>query len=819
MIALGLVLAAAVPPGDTPPPASEIVVTAPGGGDSVAVRDMPVDAHALAGDALVQRHASNLADLLDGALGSVSLSNGSGSPYQNDLAIRGFQATSLLGAPTGLSVWLDGVRLNEPFGAIVNWDLIPLNALRRVEIDPGANPVFGLNTLGGALVLTPKGAADSPGLSLSAQGGSFARAGGQGEAGGTLRGGAFDWFVAGTYDEQDGYRRYTHNRVTQGYGALGWHGAGANAQASVLWADSALNGTQGLPLSMLGMPALAYTRPDSVANAALVVNLKGDARLAASLRLSGNAYYRRSSAHATNSNASLGDACGLAYACSALAPGGTALDLAANNPYGGGTYQGALPLHDYTGAINTALVRSGLAQHTWGGNVLLDWDKTTGPITHDANLGGSVEISRIGYDQNSDLAYLVNYQTVPQPWNFRYASSTGFRGNPQISGVAVTSRNSALDLFVRDMIQLTPRFSLSAALTWEHTRVSLGGTKTTYLDPGGAYAFTGNDGTIRVNPAYLGAQYFDEATGTLATATLPPGAEPGPEIDPLRGSHGYSRINPAIGLVWNTRPNLGFFASYSEAMRAPTAVELACANPATPCALPTGFNGDPALRAVVAHAFEAGARGAIGKAVTWNAAIYRTRVANDIQFITSAAGLGYFANVGETERKGLEAGLTADWRVIQLSLSYGYVAATYRSSFIDARGDTVRPGAQITGIPRSSFKARGSLHPSRSLTLAANLIAVSRQYAHGDEANTGLAVPGYALIGADAEWNPAPRVGLFATITNLAGVHYATYGVWGGNIYNGQTEQFRTPAPGRAVLAGLRYSFGRGARAGDAPGR
>jgi hypothetical protein len=54
--------------------------------------------------------ANNLADLLNSNLGSVNIVNSTGNPFQNDVTYRGFMATSLLGAPVGLSVYLDGVR-------------------------------------------------------------------------------------------------------------------------------------------------------------------------------------------------------------------------------------------------------------------------------------------------------------------------------------------------------------------------------------------------------------------------------------------------------------------------------------------------------------------------------------------------------------------------------------------------------------------------------------------------------------------------------------------------------------------------------------
>ncbi len=815
--ALPGLLAAPVPAqADTEAPA-QIVVTAPLAGDTAVLADSPVNVRVLSGDALNQQGHANLADLLNANLGSISLSNGTGSPYQSDVSYRGFQATSLLGSPTGLSVWIDGVRMNEPFGAIVNWDLIAMNAIGAVTVVPGSNPLFGLNTLGGAIVLTTKNGADNRGLAMSMQAGSFARRGAQAEAGGILAAGSLDWFVAATTDDQDGYRWYTHTRVSQIYAKLRWHGVSSNAELGAIWADSALNGTQGLPLAMLGTPQMAYTWPDTVSNTQLVINLKADTRLAPALRLSGNLYYRRSNSRSTNSNAGLGSNCdGVTYDCSALAPGGTALDLFVHNPFlpatvanaGFAPYDGTLPIRDYTSGVNTTLVLSALAQHTLGGTVLLDRDAPPGPLANHFDLGGSFEVSSIRYAQTTTLAYLVNYQTVAMPRNFLYGSNAGFAGSPLINSVAIASHNSALDVFVRDRITLTPTLGVTAALTYSFTHLSLAGSNSTFLDPGGSYVWTGNDGNTYYNPSYIGASTWNDATGTLATAAVPAGAIAGPEVDPVTGAHSYHRINPSLGLAWNPRVDIGVFANYSEAMRAPTAIELACADPVTPCSLPTGFNGDPALKAVVAHSLEAGARGTLARHLGWNLAVYRTRVDNDIAFIFGPSGLGYFANLGRTRRQGFELGLDADLKPVHLTASYGHVAATYRNSFVDADGNPVTPGSRIAGIPAQSFKLRGTLQPLPALLLGANLIMVSSQYAHGDEANVDVAVPGYTLVNLDVHMTPAARVELFGTVTNLFDVHYATFGVMGSDIYTGQTTQFRTPAAGRALIGGVRYSFG-----------
>jgi outer membrane receptor protein involved in Fe transport len=798
----------------------EILVTATLS-NNATIATTPDNAQVIEGDPLNRQNHANLADLLNANLGSASLSNGTGSPYQSDVSYRGFQATSLLGSPTGLSVYLDGVRMNEPFGSIVNWDLIPMNAIARVEVLPGSNPLFGLNTLGGALVLDTKNGADNGGAAITVQGGSFNRRSVQAEAGGTLAGQSIDWFLAGNYDKQDGYRWYTDTEVKQVNGKLRWHCANANVEIGAIWSGTSLSGTQALPLSMLDNPKQAYTWPDKITNNQVIVNLKGDARLGAAIRLSGNVYYRRSIAHAINSNASNDDGCfDGSRDCTASAVAGTALDLNQNNPFPTGTgkyanflpYGGSLPIRDYTDNINTSLVFSQTHQNVWGGNALIDVDQPLIGLKNDFNLGGSFETARVDYVQNTNLAHLVNYQTVPMPWNFKYSSAAGFQGSPLITKVVVASRSTSFNLFLRDVMNLTDALSLTGSLSYTHTQVSLSGAHSRFLNDDGGFSWTGDDDLRYYNAAYLGSSYWTtsaSSASSLATAAIPSGGIAGPEVVPLAGSHSYHRWNPAIGLTWNPLNEVGLFASYSEAMRAPTAIELACADPSTPCTLPTGFNGDPDLKPVVARTIEIGARGTLLGHISWNAALYRTRLDNDIQFIFDSSGLGYFANVGRTERKGLELGLSASLAKVQLAASYGYVDATYRTSFTDAQGDTVMPGSRITGIPQQSFKLRAVYEPIKAVALGANLILVSSQYAHGDEANLNPAVPGYTQVNLDAHVFPLTRLELFGQVTNVFDQHFATFGVMGANVYTATDEQFRTPAPGRAIMLGVRWSLGR----------
>lgn len=119
--------------------------------------------------------ALNLGDFMNAEMQGVSVNDYSGHPFQMDVNYRGFTASPQVGTPQAVSVFFDGIRVNEPFGDVVNWDLIPLNAIERFDLFPGSNPLFGLNTLGGAFSLRTRSGFSSPGVEASTLAGSFGR--------------------------------------------------------------------------------------------------------------------------------------------------------------------------------------------------------------------------------------------------------------------------------------------------------------------------------------------------------------------------------------------------------------------------------------------------------------------------------------------------------------------------------------------------------------------------------------------------------------------------------------------------------------------
>jgi outer membrane receptor protein involved in Fe transport len=300
----------------------------------------------------------------------------------------------------------------------------------------------------------------------------------------------------------------------------------------------------------------------------------------------------------------------------------------------------------------------------------------------------------------------------------------------------------------------------------------------------------------------------------------------------LDGNHTFSRFNPAVGFNWNPTPYFTAYATYNEGMRSPTAIELACADPAAPCSLPNDFIADPDLKPVISKTFEIGARGRIGSHTQWSAAAYSTTLTDDIQFVSSqgaASTLGYFQNVGKTRRQGFELAGRTQWGPVGVAASYSYVNATYRSTWTESSASnssaddngniTVHSGDRIPGIPANTVKMRVDYNPFARWNIGANLTYRSNIFARGDENNQDVngSVAGYFLIDLDTTYNVTKQLQVYATVKNLLNKRYANFAILGQNFFDGPNhtfnngatvnEQFLGVGAPRGVWVGMRYAW------------
>src|SRR5580704_6009910 len=152
-------------------PQITVIANVPLSGLGLPLNQVPANVQTADSKDLQRQQALGVADYLNSNFSGINVNESAGNPFQLDVNYHGFTASPLLGTPQGLSVYVDGVRLNESFGDTVNWDLIPESAISTVTLVSGSNPVFGLNTLGGALAIQTKSGHDNPGTELEAYGG------------------------------------------------------------------------------------------------------------------------------------------------------------------------------------------------------------------------------------------------------------------------------------------------------------------------------------------------------------------------------------------------------------------------------------------------------------------------------------------------------------------------------------------------------------------------------------------------------------------------------------------------------------------------
>ncbi|MEO8164702.1 MAG: TonB-dependent receptor, partial [Betaproteobacteria bacterium] len=540
-------------------PTVEVVGTTPVVGIGVPVNQVPANVQSTTGADIQRQKTRDLSDYLENNLGSVTLNQGQNNPFQPDVNFRGLTASPLLGTPQGLSVFLDGVRVNEPFGDVVNWDLIPQNAISTVTLIPGSNPVFGLNTLGAALSVNTKSGFQYPGASVGLSGGSWGRVGVEAEYG--THSDKTDLFLAGNFLDEDGWREHSPSRLKTVFGKVGWESEDTDFDLSLMLADNQLEGTQALPRGWLDTRRQAYTWPDRNENQVAFLNLRASHFLSAERLLAGNMYYRRYTNDNFSSN--VNDDC----ENSALNPGLCAGGSGSGEPQ----------------AIND---RSKITTNGYGGSLQLSLLGDLVGRKNNFTIGASADLGRTRYLQTQEEA------------DFTSDRGTLGSGTPTLE-TDVDTTNDYYGLYLTDVYSFTQRWHLTLS---------------------GRYNW---------------------ANVTIKDRT---GLEPA-----LNGDHTFRRFNPAAGLNFTPSPALTTYVSYSEGMRAPTPVELTCADPAAPCRLPNNFLADPPLEKVVARTGEVGARGRWSENAGWSAAVYRTDLNNDIIFISSggAVNAGFFQNAGK----------------------------------------------------------------------------------------------------------------------------------------------------------------------------
>lgn len=757
----------------------EIVVigVTPLPGLDLPASQVPLNTQSAQADDVAQVHGQSLTDLLQQDFQGINVTQSQGNPWQANLYFHGYTLSPLQGSPSGMSIYLDGVRQNEPFAETMNWDAIPDFAIRDVTLIPSSNPLYGLNSLGGALVLSSKSGFSDPGGSFDASGGAWGRI--QADADFGAHDDTFGFYAGAGSDHETGWRDHSSSRVQQAFVRFDWRPDGDTAfTLSYTGAHGKLHGTQTLPVEWADTPKTAFTWPDFAVDNFSQYSLRGSHQFRDGWSLQAGAYLRVSQTRSFDSNTSDYDI---------HDPADGPLGYRPDGPFDPGSvgryyYAGVTPPYDPrdpAATINNVVASNVLGNvrtRGYGGSLqVVDDGNLMGHDNH-FTLGVSLDAGDTRFDQFGQPAFFPTAEALrgdtlgllPFDQDLMTAAATGVR---------------SVGLYFLDVVALTDAVHLTAGGRYDHSRVSVG-----------------------------------DLTGRQ------------PGID---GRNTFHRFNPGVGVTWAITPTLGAYANYDEGMRMPTPIELECADPGAPCALPNDFTGDPPLKPVVAHTLGAGLRGTLaGGQVHWNVSPYTSRADNDILTIfTGGSSRGYFANVPRTVRKGVDAGLGGQLGKLEWQANYSFVDATYGAPFEERSGDNssagddgvilVHKGDRMPGIPRRMFTLAMEYHPTPRWSFGGNLRAYSGQYAVGDENNRDNhgPVPGYAVVDLDLHYRPTRALSLFVEIDNVFDRHYFVSGRLSDNVFDtpdrladstgpGTSTLFVAPGAPRGAFVGLRYDFG-----------
>jgi outer membrane receptor protein involved in Fe transport len=738
--------------------------------------------------------ALDLSDFMNRRLNAVYINEVQNNPFQPDVNYRGYTASPLLGTPQGISVYMDGVRLNQPFGDIVSWDLIPRLAISSMAVMPGSNPLFGLNTLGGALALETKDGVRAPGTRVHAIYGSHTRRAVEFEHGGSQAAGRLHWYVAGNLFDEHGWREDSPSQVGQLFGKVGWRRPRTEASVSAAYADNSLNGNGLQETGFLDREySSVYTKPDTTENRSTFVNASARHSVRETLTLSGTVYYRHIRANTLNGDLNEDSLDQALYQPSAaeraaLAAAGysgfpASGETAENTPFPYWRCLGNVLLRDEPGEKCNGLInRTTTGQHNTGASGQLTWLSRADGAGHHVTAGGGYDYNSAHFLQSSELGYL----------------------NPDRS---VTGTNAFADGVTGGEVDGEP-FDARVDLDGHTRTVSLYATDTFRIRDGIHGTLSG-----RFNRTVV--ENVDAIT-------------PGGGTGSLDGTHTFSRFNPAAGVTIALPRRVNAYVGYSEGSRAATSIELGCADPESPCKLPNAMAGDPPLDQVVTRTFEAGLRGA--QRVRWNAGYFRAGNRDDILFVMSEqTGFGYFRNFGRTRRQGLELGADTDLGRVTLGVDYTFLDATFQSPETlngesNSSNDTgsglegtidIEPGARMPLIPRHVFKAFGELTIRSNLFVELGLVSASRSYARGNENNAhqsdGVyyfgdgATPGYAVVNLGARYQLTPRIGVLLQVNNLFDSEYATASQLGVNGFTNANTFIARPFPSTGGEFPLRH--------------
>jgi iron complex outermembrane receptor protein len=735
----------------------KVIAVAPEQGANLPQMLVPYNVQNATSEQFEKAQVLDATDYLNRRAAGITINSTQGNPLQPDVQFRGFTASPLLGGSEGVSVYVDGVRVNEVFGDTINWDLIPEEAMANMSLLAGANPVFGLNTLGGAILIQTKNGFSDPGTRAEIYGGSFGRSETTAESGGNN--GHWGYYFLANHFEEDGWRDLSNSNASSFLSTLNWRGDAANFDLHLAHAQTKLTGNGAQSAQVLALaPRSVFTAPDRTQNFYSAISGQGTYEFNADTLLTATLFVRQVNTRSYNGDLANFDACddNGAYLCNS--DGSRVRD------------QNGEPVSSVYNAINNIGVRK---QRSYGGSLQAVFKQPLGAMSNQLVVGLDSNQGRVNYSSILEASYLVPFAEDPS-YTYLTAADTGINVPNDALGVHITNANDGM--YLTDTLSLTDKLAVTVSARYNHTRTAITDTGGNSPDLDGSHTFH------RFNPAAGLTYQFSAALnfyGSYTESTRAPTpveltcASP---VAPCRLPNDFV-ADPLLHQVVAKHIETGLRGT-----------------------MQTPWNGTLHWQA--------------GFFRTTNQQDILFQTTGGAQ-----SNEGFFANVGDTRRQGAEVSLSGnafderlDWYA-----NYTHLDATFRTAFAESSANNpnadpasgliqVHRGDRIPGIPRQALKLGVDYKISGALSAGGDVVYNSARYLRGDESNQVRPVGGYAVANLRASYRFNEHIAAFARIENVFDRRYYSFGVLGdaSGIYPDIADpRFLSPAAPRGTWIGI----------------
>jgi outer membrane receptor protein involved in Fe transport len=699
----------------------------PLGGSEIPLAKVPNGVSSVTASDIQRTGDVTVQDVLETRVPGIIVNDMQGNEFQTEVQYRGFSSSPVNGVPQGLAVYQNGVRINEAFGDIVNWDFLPSNAISNMTV-MSSNPVFGLNAIGGAISVDMRDGFNFHGAEFDVRGGSFGRIQGSGAVG--AQSGNWAMFIAAEDINDDGWRQFSPAEIHRMYADLGFKNRDAEFHVNFTGADNFVGAVTAAPVQLLDEGwNRVYTNPQTTQNDMEMVSINGSVKATNTLTFSGVTYYRHFKQAHLDGNILEVEECG-SVLCLDGEPMTTSGGAEIPSSAGGGAPLGSLDRTsqnaDSFGGTLQAVERAKLFDHN---NQFL--------------IGGSIDLGRVAYGARSGLGAIGSNFTISP-------LGIDLTGPDDISPRSLTTTNDYYGLYFTDTFDVNDRLSLTVGGRYNFAKVTL--EDQTGEDP----FLNGSHNYQRFNP--MGGATYELAKGlTFYTSYAEANRAPTPAelacADPDNPCiiESFLTGDPPLKQVVSRTGEVGF---RGESLNALTNERINWS-----FGLFRTLNQDD----IISVASPTSGRGFFQNA-------------GDTLRQGIEASISY-----QSQRLFLYANYAFIDPTFQSSLE---LASPNNPSpdVVPCAGDpaenciNVRPGDTLPGVPRHRFKAGFDYWLTPKWKFGSDLIAASDQVFFGDESNLNKPLAGYAQVNLHTSYDITDHIQIYGLINNLFDNHYGTFG-------------------------------------------